>query len=57
MKLFKTGDTKIVKYCQPAFNIVISSVQITQKVKNLQKNNVIHECGIWFIYQIICAVR
>jgi len=31
MKLFKTSDMEIVKYCQSVFNFVIPSVQIAQK--------------------------
>jgi len=31
MKLFKTGDMKIVKYCQSVFTFVIPSVKIAQK--------------------------
>jgi len=47
MKLFKTSDMEIVKYCQSVFKFVIPSVQIAQKSeKFVKKINVIHECGI-----------
>jgi len=38
MRLFKTGDMEIVKYCQSVFNFVIPSVEVAQKVKTLWKN-------------------
>ena len=51
MKLFKTSDMEIVKYCQSLFNFVIHSVQVAQKVKNLWKKltlymNVVYD-DIW----------
>ena len=48
MKLFKTSDMEIVKYCQPVFNVVIPSVQIAQKSEKIVKNltlymNAVHD--------------
>ena len=37
MKLFKTSNMEIVKYCQSAFNFVIPSVQIAQKSEKFVK--------------------
>jgi len=50
MKLFKTSDMEIVKYCQSVFNFVIPSIQIAQKSEKLWKKFNIHECGMrWYI--------
>jgi len=47
LKLFKTSNMEVVKYCQSAFNFVIPSVQIAQKSeKFVKKFNVVHKCGI-----------
>ena len=37
MKLFKTNDMEIVKYCQSEFNFVIPSIQIAQKSEKYMK--------------------
>jgi len=47
MKLFKTSNMEVVKYCQSAFDFVIPSLQIAQKSeKFVKKFNVVHKCGI-----------
>ena len=47
MKLFKTSNMEIVKYCPSVFNFVIPSVQIAHKSeKFVKKFNVIQECGM-----------
>jgi len=39
MKLFKTINMEIVKYCHSVFNFVIPSVQIAQKSEKFVKKN------------------
>ena len=57
MKLFKTGDMKIVKYCQSVFTFVIPSVKIAQKKWKICECEY-HECaGYTMTYQLMCAVR
>ena len=60
MKLFKTSNMEVVKYCQSAFNFVIPSVQIAQKSEKFVKKNLTLYISVVYddsLYQLICAVR
>ena len=56
MKLFRTSDREVIKFCQSTFNFVLlsDSVQIAKRTDKFVKNSTSSLCHDYFV--VLCVL-